>query len=112
MITGTTVELFLRTTLPNMLLFRNTDALLWGVVIFGALAAVKYSDQRKAKKWIFLGLALSVVSCEVLTSLLFHVSWRSALRVYSGMVLVESCLLSALLGVFAVWIYNKWRSQS
>jgi len=95
-----------------MLLFRNIDALLWGVVIFGALAAVKYSDQRKTKKWIFLGLALSVVSCEVLTSLLFHVSWRAALWVYSGMVLVESCLLSALLGVCAVWIYNKWRSQS
>lgn len=112
MITGTITELFLRTTLPNMLLFRNTDALLWGVVIFGALAAVKYSDQKKAVRWILLGLTLSVIFCEVLTSLLFHYSWRAALRVYSGMLLVESCLLSALLGVCAVWIYDRQRSRS
>jgi len=111
MLTGTIAELFLRTSLPNMLLLRSTDALLWGVVIFGALAMAKYSDQKKATRWILLGPALSVILCEVLTSLLFHYSWRAALRVYSGMVLVESCLLSALLGSCVVWIYNRCLSR-
>jgi len=107
MLTGTIAELFLRTTLPSMLLFRGTDALLWGVVIFGALAMEKYSGQKKAARWMLLGPALSAVLCEVLASLLFHCSWRAALRVYSGMVIAESCLLSALLGACAVWIYNR-----
>ncbi len=105
MITGTMVELFLRTTLPNMLLFRNTDVLLWGVVIFGALAAVRYSDQKKDVRRILLGLSLSVVLCEVLTSLMFCYSWRAALQVYSDVMLAEYCLLSALLGACSVRIY-------
>lgn len=111
MITSTLVELFLRTALPNMLLFRSADVLLWGVVIFGALVEIKYAEQKKTQRWIFLRLALAAVLCEVFISLLFRYSWRAALRIYSGVAIVEYCLLSALLGACAVCMLRFFKNR-
>ncbi len=101
MITETQIALYLRYMLPHMFLFRYPAVLLWPCVLLGVLAEVRFFRREKIAKRLLFGALLAVLFCEILIKLLFRFSWGAALHIYSGVGLVEDCLLSALLGVAA-----------